>query len=202
MTDPVTAARARWRSAEDRLYPALIADPDGYQRALTVIQMVVAELHRRGDEDAVLLSADASPGALLAEVCPGGTGLPADLVVGVACSARDRQLAAEANQRRVDQAVAEAWGAGRPWAVLAGPEDPAELTEGEAVALHLPTGTLLTASVDIWSGGAPYGLRMAPPDGEPTCSSFTDRDGWLAAYRNGRAGLSGPGPRAARRGGA
>jgi hypothetical protein len=192
MTDSMTAVRARWRSAEDRLYPSLIADPVAYQRALTEIQLAVAELSRRGDEPGVLLAAEADPDALLAEVCPGGTGLPAGLIVAVACSARDRQLTAEAGRQRVERVVAEARAAGRPWAVLAGPEDPAELADGDAVALHLSSGTVLTATVDVWSGGPPYALRMALPDGEPVCSSFTDRAEWLEAYRRGRAGLSGP----------
>jgi hypothetical protein len=198
MTDSMTAARARWRSAEDRLYPALIADPDTYKRALTDIQAVVAELRRRGEDEAVLLAADADPDALLGEVCPGHTALPADLLVGVACGARDRQLTAEADRRRVERVVADARAAGCPWAVVAGPEDPAELAEGDAVALHLPTGTVLTATVDIWSGGPPYRLRAAPPDGEPACSSFTDRADWLEAYRRGRAELSGTSPGPAR----
>lgn len=194
MSDPLTSARARWRSAEDQLFPALIANPGMYQRALAEIQALVAELRRRGDDRAVLLTADADPGALLTQVCPGGICLPADLAVGVACGARDRQLTDQENRRRAEQSVTDARAAGRPWAVLAGPEDLAELADGESIALHLPTGTVVTATVDMWSGGPPYSLRVAPPDGEPACSSFSDRADWLDACRRGRAGLSGPAP--------
>lgn len=194
MPDPLTSARARWRSAEDQLFPALMANPQMYQRALAEIQALVAELRRRGDDRAVLLTADADPGALLTQVRPGGICIPGDLAVGVACGARDRQLTDQANRRRAEQSIADARAAGRPWAVLAGPEDPADLTEGDSVALHLPTGTVVTATVDMWSGGPPYGLRIAPPDGEPACSWFRDRADWLDACRRGRTDLSGPAP--------
>lgn len=200
MNHPVTVARARWHSAGEQLFPALLADPAGYQRALTDIQAVVAELRRRGDDEAVLLAAAADPPALLAEACPAGSGLPADIAVGVACSVRERELNAEARRRQAERTVAEARAAGQPWAVLAGPEKPAELSgEGDAVALHLPTGTVVTATVDMWSGGPPYLLQIAPPEGEPACLPFTGRADWLEAYERCMAELSDASPAASER---
>ena len=181
------AARARWRAAEDRLYPTLIANPASYQRALTQIQAVTDELRRRGDDLSVLLAAEAGTDEVLASACPGGVGLPADLLVGVACGIRARELSARDERERVQRVIAEATGAGAEWAVLRGPADPAELTDGSAAALHLASGTVLTAFVDAWSGGPPYQLEVAPHAGRAALENFTDRAEWLAAYHRHRA---------------
>ena len=187
-------ARARWRAAEDRLYPTLIANPTSYQRALTQIQAVTDELRRRGDDLSVLLAAEAGTDEVLASACPNGVGLPADLLVGVACGIRAREIAAKQERERIRRVIEEATGAGAEWAVLRGPGDPAELTEGSAAALHLASGTVLTAAVDPWSGDPPFQLELAPAGGRPTLTTFTDRAEWLASYRRHRAELAGGDP--------
>jgi hypothetical protein len=190
------AARARWRSAEDRLYPALISDPDTYQRALTEIQAIVGVLRARGDDVSVLFAAEHDAAGLVAQACPRSSGLPIDLMVGVACGMRDRELGAQRERLRVQGVLAETRAAGRTWAVTSGPERLGELSDGRTVAVHLPTGTAVTATVDVWSGAPPYGLEVAPPEGEPSYRSFSDRDEWLAAYRRCRSELDAdaPGP--------
>jgi hypothetical protein len=185
-------AQARWRAAEDRLYPTLIANPTSYQRALTQIQAVTDELRRRGDDLSVLLAAEAGTDEVLASACPAGIGLPADLLVGVACGIRAREIAAK--QERVRRVIEEATGAGAEWAVLRGPGDPAELTEGSTVALHLASGTVFTATVDPWSGDPPFQLELAPAGVRPTLMTFTDRADWLASYRRYRTELAGGDP--------
>lgn len=183
-------ARARWRAAEDRLYPTLIANPTSYQRALTQIQAVTDELRRRGDDLSVLLAAEAGTDEVLASACPEGIGLPADLLVGVACGIRAREIAAKQERERVRRVIDQAARAGAEWAVLRGPDDPAELTEGSAAALHVPSGTVLTATVDPWSGEPPFQLELTPANGRPAHTNFTDRAEWLARYRQHRAELA------------
>jgi hypothetical protein len=191
LTGPGAAGpRARWRAAEDRLYPTLIANPATYQRALTQIQAVVEEVRRRGDDMPALLSVEADADQVLASACPEGIGLPADLLLGVACAVRDRELTARSERERLERVVADARSAGAEWAPLRGPESPAGLTEGSTAALHLATGTVLTATVDPWSGDPPYGLEVAPTDGAATGRTFTDRAEWLAEYQRCRAELA------------
>lgn len=86
-------ARARWSSAEDRLYPALIADPINYERALYEVRSVLAELRRRAVDLPGLIASEASADEVLTSACPDGTRLPVDLLVGAACAMRAREIA-------------------------------------------------------------------------------------------------------------
>jgi hypothetical protein len=192
--------RARWRAAEDRLYPTLIANPATYQRALTQIRAVVEELRRRGDDMSVLLAAEAGAHEVLASACPEGVGLPADLLLGVACGMRDRELATKREHTRVTQVVEDARSACAEWALLHGPASPAELTEGSTARLHLASGTVLTATVDPWSGDPPFGLRTTPANAAATYRTFTDRAEWLAEYERRGAELAAAPPGSARMG--
>jgi hypothetical protein len=87
-------ARARWSSAEDRLYPALIANPAGYERALREVRAVLTELRRRAEDLPGLLASEASAAEVLTQACPDGPHLPVDLLVGAACAIRAREIAA------------------------------------------------------------------------------------------------------------
>jgi len=183
----IAAARARWRSAEDRLYPTLIADPTTYQRALGQVHAVLDELRRRGDDPSALLEAEAEEDGLLAVACPYGAVLPGELLVGVACGLRDRELTALAERKRVAAIVEAARSRGDPWAPLRGPERVDELIDGESTALHVASGAVLSATVDPWSGEPPYRLEWTPVTGEATTRTFADRDEWLAEYRRMRS---------------
>lgn len=188
MIDPAeAAARNRWHAADDRLYPTLIANPEGYQRALTQIQAVVAELRRRGRDMGSLLSAEADPAGLLASAGVSGVTVPADLLVGVACSVRDRELTAERERQRVQQLITEARDEGRRWVTLRGELAPELLGDGQLVELHLATGIVLTAGIDPWSGGPPFTVGVTRPGAQESATSFADRDDWLAGYRGVRA---------------
>jgi hypothetical protein len=87
-------ARARWLEAENRLYPALLIDPDRYGRALAQIRAVVEELRTRCHDLSDLLAAETSAEDILAAVCPEGRWLPTDLLIQVACAMRAREIAA------------------------------------------------------------------------------------------------------------
>ncbi|GEL21007.1 hypothetical protein [Pseudonocardia asaccharolytica] len=189
----VTVARSRWRAAEDHLYPTLLNDPSSYQRVIATIQAVVAELRRRCGTADELIALEAAPGELLAAACPAGTVIPSDLLLGAACSMADREIAAERERHRRVEIVEAARAAGQVWVVLSGPEKPEAVTEGRRIALHLPSGTLLEATADPWSGGDPYRIDVAisAADGRPTVVSraFGDRTDWLAALRRYRADI-------------
>ena len=173
-SSPAVLARARWRAAEDRLYPSLLNDPTAYQRGIAAVQAVLGELRRRGHDVSDLLELEERADELLATACPGGIPLPADLLVAVACGMRDRELSAERVARRRAAAVDAARSAGSAWAVLDGPEDPAEVTEGRWVAVHVDTGTVIEAAIDPWARGRPYGISVVPGE----VGSFADRDAW------------------------
>ena len=87
------AARARWLAAEDRLYPALVSDPAGYERALGQIRAVVGELRVRASDLPGLVAAEAAVDDVLASACPDGVALPVDLLIQVACAMRSREIA-------------------------------------------------------------------------------------------------------------
>jgi hypothetical protein len=91
--DPIDLARLRWRAAEDRLYPTLIADPAAYERALGAVQAVLGELRRRCANTADLVAVEQAPDELIAAACPAGVSVPVDVLVGAACAMRDREIA-------------------------------------------------------------------------------------------------------------
>jgi len=183
----VAAARARWRAAEDRLYPSVVSDPQGYQRGVVAVQAVVEELRRRAGDVADLVAAESAADEVVAAAGPQATGLPADLLVGVACGLLDREIAARQEGRRREQVVADARAAGRSWAVLEGPE-PDALTDGRSVALHVASGAVVTASVDPWSERRPvFALEVVAADGTAAQSrTFTERADWLAEIEHTR----------------
>lgn len=184
VTDPWAVTRARWRAAEDRLYPTLLADPAGYQRSVGAVQAVLVELRRDTTDLDGLLAAEQRSAELLATV-QAPPGVPPELLVAVACGIRDRELTATAEQERRVAALAAARAAGQSWARVDGPavED---LADGRSVAVHLDSETVLAASVDPWSGADPFELQVHTADGAGGTWSGTDRVGWLAAHERAR----------------
>lgn len=53
-----TLTLARWRAAEDRIYPLVMVDPHLYQRAVTVIASICEAVRERGLGRAELLALD------------------------------------------------------------------------------------------------------------------------------------------------
>jgi hypothetical protein len=103
MTDPNEAipARilARFTTAEARLYPMAMTDPEGYERAVTLVGLVANELRRCPDLESVLQRRDELMAALpdLARANEIELGaLPGDAVVDAASALRYRELQARA----------------------------------------------------------------------------------------------------------
>jgi hypothetical protein len=178
----VAMARTRWRTAEDRLYPTLIADPGSYQRSISQIQAVIAELRRRCNSVEDLVAAEAAPEELLGAALPGGSSVPVDLLLGVALGMADREIAADQERRRREAAIASARAAGSSWVVVNGPQALEELTEGRRTELHLASGIVIDVTVDPWSGADPFSVQVI--EGESgvalAMAEFTDRAEWLA----------------------
>ncbi|MQA12747.1 MAG: hypothetical protein GEV09_00845 [Pseudonocardiaceae bacterium] len=95
--DRLVAARMRWRAAEDRLYPQLMADPDAYQRVISVVSAVLSELRRRTATAEELLAVEAQPAEILAAATvdrAAAAGIGDEVLLRAACSLRSRELAA------------------------------------------------------------------------------------------------------------
>jgi len=69
-SSPTVLARARWRAAEDRLFPSLLNDPTHYQRGISAVQAVLGELRRRARDVADLLELEDDADQLVAGACP------------------------------------------------------------------------------------------------------------------------------------
>jgi hypothetical protein len=186
--DGPKAAQERWRSAEDRLYPLAMTDPDGYRRGLESVQALVGELRRTAATLDDLVAAEAEPAPLLAVLPADRPLLPVDLLVGAACSARAREVLAEQEAQRRASVLAAARAEGRSWAVLQGPERIEELYGGSTVTTHLDTGRTLLAAVDPYAGVEPYLLQEYGADGAPVRDrAFVDADAWVAERDRWRA---------------
>ena len=90
------AVLVRFTNAEDRLYPMAMTDPDGYERAITLVGMVADQLRQQcNDLESVLRRRDeliaALPGLAAAKGLELG-GLPPDAVVDAASALRCREL--------------------------------------------------------------------------------------------------------------
>lgn len=102
MTDPGSplppAVLIRFTNAESRLYPMAMTDPDGYQRAITLVGMVAGELRQRyADLESVLESRNELIAALPEMAAAKGLdigGIPPDAVVDAASALRYRELQA------------------------------------------------------------------------------------------------------------
>ena len=185
-TRALDAARTQWRDAEERLLPTLIADPAAAARAVDAVHLLLAELRRRGDDPPTLVEAAADPDRLVATTRMPDPGLPAALLVGVACGVRLREIRtilAEQDHRRTARILDRGRAAGRTWVVLDGPDDPAALTEGRTVGVHVASGTVLVATVDPWTDDRPYELQVHPAGGSPLARRFGDRAEWLDEHR-------------------
>jgi hypothetical protein len=94
------AVLARFMSAEARLYPMAMTDPDGYERAITLVGMVANELRQQcADLGSVLERRNELIAALPGLAADKGLelgGLPPDAVVDAASALRCRELQARA----------------------------------------------------------------------------------------------------------
>jgi hypothetical protein len=187
-----------WDEAEARLFPTIMARPDVYQQAVSLIQRLLGRLRETCLDLPSLLAAHERGGDLVDELAEGGdAGIQPSLVAAAACAMRYRELVASLAAQGRLAALARARDQGQSWTVVAeiGSEDrapfvpyqriEAEAGTGRAVVISIePDETLSRAlyrldqgQIDLATGG----LRVGEAIG-----SYLDRDAFAAALREAR----------------
>lgn len=184
---------ARFRAAEDRLYPLAMTDPERYQRGLTLCGLLLDDLRSRcSDVETVLQRRSALLEQLprrAAEAGVGLLGLDPETLVDSSCAVRCRELVEEAARSDERARVTAALEAGQEW--LVEEPDPAAVLAGfyRRVEVHLPTGTRLVSSMEADSGSRPITYRVEVIPGaaaaerglERRSQTFDDRADWVGA---------------------
>jgi hypothetical protein len=189
-------AMARFTAAEARLYPMAISDPDGYERAATVVGLVAAELRvTAGDVPSVLDGREAMIARLPQLAAGAGLAPPAGLaaeIVDAAAALRCRELQAEGATARWNARADAARAAGEVW--LVEKPDPMAVLSGSyrSVEWHLPTSTTLISAIEAGRAAEPptYTIDVVERDGVTDSSSYPDRKSWLAAAERLRTEIS------------
>lgn len=193
-------AVGRFTAAEAALYPLAMSDTEGYQRATTLVGLVVAELRRTAhDIDTVLESRPtliaALPGwASEAHLTVGQ--LSGTTIVDAASALRCRELIGQQADAALRARIEAAREAGQQWFDVEEPEAAANMAGMfRQVELHITTGTVLISAAEMGSDAVRYTLEVMPgehAEGEPPwrgplVQNFDDRDSWQAALASRRA---------------
>src|SRR5215813_12080163 len=196
---PLSVLRS-WDQAEARLFPLIMARPDVYQQAVSMISQLAARLRETCPDLAALIAEHARGGDLAISELPDvqAAGIQPDLLAAAACATRYRELAAsQAAQRRL-AALTRAREQGLAWAVVeeSGSADrapyipyqrvEAEVSSGRAVVVSIgPDETLSRAvyrldeaRVDVTSGALSIGDQVG---------TYLDAGAFEAALRQARA---------------
>jgi hypothetical protein len=195
--DALRRARARWRAAEDRLFPVVLVDPDTYRRALYVVGLLLEQLRANTTSLDQLLGLDVDPEPLLSTLPASSVGAEERLTLEAAFAVRDRELAAAAKRGRRAAAIALARSAGATWVDLEGSWEAVLSTGARHTEMHLPTTRALVATIDPYSGDGPHRLELVVLDGETGTPvettdrdrAFADRAEWLAERQRWRADI-------------
>jgi len=182
-------ARARWRAAEDRLFPVALVDPDGYRRLLSVVAALLQKLRASTTSFDHLLELDSHPAPLVASASVAAAGGAADrMALEAAFAVRDRELVAATERDRRTRTIAAARNAGATWVDLEGSWEAVCRTGTRHTEMHLASGRALVATVDPYSGEDAHRLELVLLDsdtGTPVETTdqdqrFADRATWLA----------------------
>lgn len=202
LEDIPPAALARFRAAEDRLYPLAVVDVESYRCAVDVCSGLLDDLRSTcADIEAVLGRREALIGLLAGDARQGGLspgGLPPETLVDAASAIRCRELRLEQASARQSARIARAREVGQDW--LVDEPDPASVMAGfyRRVELHVPTGTVLVSSAEVDSTGAAteYVLEVLPAQGSvdeglrKRSQTFENRATWIRAAERCRSDIS------------
>lgn len=190
-----------WDEAEARLFPTIMARPDVYQQAVSLIQQLLRRLRETCLDLPSLLAAHERGGDLVDELAEGAdAGIQPGLVAAAACAMRYRELVASLAVQGRLAALTRARDQGESWAVVAetGSEDrapfvpyqriEAEPGTGRAVIISIEPDETLSRSlyrldrgqIDLATGGLQVGEAIG---------SYLDRDAFAAALREVRPKL-------------
>lgn len=210
MSDPAAAVVAGWRQAEERLYPLVMVDPDGFQRVVSVIRAAadrlgdhvttddLVEARRRGRE--VVVGAAESVGVQITQITD------IDLVADAAFGLRHREALAARRRTEVADRIAAAREKGHDVVVIreSGRPDHPAVQPFERIEMRLADGRGLRASVDVDPSDLrpvymldqvaldpETGLLVEDPHTRPS-RRFTHRESWEAARQRWRSGHRDP----------
>jgi hypothetical protein len=140
----------RWRIAEQRLYPIVLADPLSYERYVLAVRRLADELSAVTSPEALIQAfGEAAPRAaehLRTVGAPDDPG-SVDLVAGAAFALRERQLAAAQAAAERRRRLADAARSGAAWVVVQRQGELAMASFGNyrCLEMHLPDGAGLYA---------------------------------------------------------
>jgi hypothetical protein len=187
-----------WDEAEARLFPTIMARPDVYQQAVSLIQRLLGRLRETCLDLPSLLAAHERGGDLVDELAEGAdAGIQPGLVAAAACAMRYRELVASLAAQGRLAALARARDRGESWAVVeeTGSVDRAPFVPYQRIEAEVGTGRALIISIepDETLSRAVHHLDQGQIDlvtgglqiGE-AAGSFLDPDALTAALREAR----------------
>ena len=196
----------RWQAADERLYPLVVAQPDAYERYLTLVRIVAEELRSLRTPEDLAEAFDRVDDVVARSVHRAGLpteGLDVRLAAGAAFGLRYREIVGEAERAEIALRVQEAKERGDEWVVLSEKGNP----DGASylrVEMHLPDGGALQVSVepDAESGRSRYALeplQLDPHTGDwvgdeaahAERATFSDRPACERAVADLRARIEG-----------
>jgi hypothetical protein len=199
-----------WQAAEQRLYPVIMVQPDLYERAVSMVRVVVDDLAGCSDLAALVAAWGGAAGIVHRAAGEAGLdleGLDPDLIAGAGFSMRYRELAGAAARAERLGRIRAAAEAGEAWVEVEkiGSRETAGMVPWSWMEMHLPSGAGLRQMVeaDPATGAPRYSLEVVPLDpatGDllPTPGdvvvvpeSFEDPTEWAAAVEAKRAHIAG-----------
>ena len=138
-----------WDEAEARLFPTIMARPDLYQQAVSLIQRLLGRLRETCPDLPSLLAAHERGGDLADGVQP-GLGVQPDLVAAAACAMRYREIFASLTAQGRLAALTRARDQGESWAVVeeTGSLDRAPFVPYQRIEAEVGTGRALIISIE------------------------------------------------------
>jgi len=140
-----------WDAAEAKLFPLVMARPDLYQQALSVIERLLGRLREECTDLASLLAAHSRGGDLVADdLTDSIAGIDPALVAAAACAMRYRQLLGSLAAGERMAALARAKADGLAWAVVAetGSPDRAPYIPYQRIEAEVATGRAVIVSIE------------------------------------------------------
>ena len=138
-----------WDEAEARLFPTIMARPDLYQQAVSLIQRLLGRLRETCPDLPSLLAAHERGGHLADDVQP-GLGVQPDLVAAAACAMRYREIFASLTAQGRLAALTRARDQGESWAVVeeTGSLDRVPFVPYQRVEAEVGSGRALIISIE------------------------------------------------------
>ena len=195
LADGLGELAQQWRSAERRLYPIVLSDPEAYQRYVLAVRALADDLGAIASPQA--LAEAYRDGSRRASATLAASGRPFDanaagLVAGAAFALRHRELAAELEAAEVAGQLAAASRSGQEWVVVreAGRPELAELGQYRRLEVHLPDGVGLHcfAEPQVDTDRPSFVVEVLPLDPATGAAraevderhTFGDPDAWAA----------------------